>query len=190
MTTPILINKNNIFDMNTTKINTLLLSAIFITGCASLSDLRNNKPDLDLTSLKPAKEIGVCIADKLETVNSTLDTMSARQTSNGYSISITQNMPGMISSQKDTIFVVDVIDTPYGSHTLFFNHFIAGGQMYYDIIKSCQEGQPVKINSTIANTGSEVSVTQKIRELEGLRKDGLITENDFQSKKKQLLDKF
>lgn len=176
--------------MNAKIINIFSISAIFITGCASLSDLRNNRPDLDLTSVRPARDIGVCIADKLESVNSTLDTMNARQTTNGYSVSITQNMPGMLSSQKDTIFVVDIIDTPNGSHTLFFNHFIAGGQMYYDIIRSCQEGLPVKIDSTLANTGSESSVTQKIRELESLRKDGVITENDFQSKKKQLLDKF
>lgn len=37
---------------------------------------------------------------------------------------------------------------------------------------------------------SSDSVSQKIRELQNLRKDGIITEDEFQKKKQQLLEKF
>ena len=165
--------------------------AFLLAGCATIGDLRNNPPDLDLKSTKNANDVGVCIADKIESMSSSLDTMNTRKTSNGYSVSVTQNMPGgVFGSGKDTILVVDVTDTQSGSHTLFFNHFLAGGQKYYDIIHSCQESLPVKNEIAPVNTGSESSVPQKIRELESLRKDGVITENEFQSKKKQLLEKF
>lgn len=172
-------------------------SAFLLAGCATTNDLRNNPPDLDLTSVKKAKDVGVCIADRLETMSSLMDTMSARQTSNGYSVVVTQNMPGgVFGSGKDTIIVVDITDTKSGSHTLFFNHFLAGGQNFFEIMRDCQGNFPVKATASPASTESEtptpmnVSVPQKIRELESLRKDGVITEDEFQTKKKQLLEKF
>lgn len=45
-------------------------------------------------------------------------------------------------------------------------------------------------NTTSATpTSVNTSVSQKLRELQSLRKNGLITEDEFQSKKQQLLDK-
>jgi hypothetical protein len=48
----------------------------------------------------------------------------------------------------------------------------------------------VSTNTASANntTSSNSSATDKLRELQGLKKEGLISEKEFQSKKKQLLD--
>ena len=171
------------------------LSVLF-TGCASTSELRNNTPDLEVTSVKKAKDVGICIADRIENMSTTMDTMTARQTSNGYSVVVTQNMPGAFSSQKDTIIVVDINDTENGSRTLFYNNFLAGGKKYFDIMRDCQVGTNVnatpseEIKKSVAPTSNKDTVPQKIRELESLRKDGLITEKEFQIKKNQLLMEF
>lgn len=46
-----------------------------------------------------------------------------------------------------------------------------------------------KLVSYLKFNGSSESVSQKLRELQSLRKDGVITEDDFQKKKQQLLEK-
>jgi hypothetical protein len=46
------------------------------------------------------------------------------------------------------------------------------------------------VTPSLSQTPSNDSVTQKLRELQNLRKEGIITEDDFQKKKQQLLDKF
>lgn len=46
------------------------------------------------------------------------------------------------------------------------------------------------VTPTGAQTTSSDSVSQKLRELQNLRKDGVITEDEFQKKKEQLLQKF
>lgn len=182
--------------MSKSRLTFFMASVFLLSGCATIQDLRNNQPDLDLTSVKKAKDVGVCIADRLEKMSTEMDTMSARQTSNGYSVVVTQNMPGGIyGSAKDTIIVVDITDTPSGSHTLFFNNFLAGGQKIFQAMRDCQSGSPVNAPTASTSTNSDKpiltdsSIPQKIRELENLRKDGLITDIEFQNKKKQLLDK-
>lgn len=45
-------------------------------------------------------------------------------------------------------------------------------------------------NVAPASTPSNESVSQKLRELQSLRNDGVITEGEFQKKKQQLLDKY
>ena len=124
--------------MNKIIFKVLVVPVFFLAGCATVKDLRNNRPDLDLTSVNKAKDVGICIADRFENETQNLGTMSARETSNGYSVVIIEQMPGLISSQKDAIVVVDITNTQSGSHTLFFNNFLGGGQIYYRIIRDCQ----------------------------------------------------
>jgi hypothetical protein len=170
--------------------------SVLLTGCATTSELRNNPPDLDVTSVKKAKDVGICIADRLENMSTTMDTMTARQTSNGYSVVVTQNMPGAFSSQKDTIIVVDINDAQNGSRTLFYNNFLAGGKKYFDVMRDCQVSSNVnatpseEIKKSVEPRSNKDTIPQKIRELESLRNDGVITEKEFQTKKSQLLEKF
>jgi hypothetical protein len=57
------------------------------------------------------------------------------------------------------------------------------------------EVAPIKVPSSPTKKTDEVAVgasptAQKLRELQGLKKDGLITEEDYQLKKQELLEKY
>ena len=56
-----------------------------------------------------------------------------------------------------------------------------------------QTNQPIVIQSSVPANGTRSSLTgtpqQKLQELKGLRKEGLISETEYQQKKKEILDK-
>lgn len=77
-------------------------------------------------------------------------------------------------------------------HTLFFD--IDAYQIFNDLIpeKEYTIVNAIKSSEIIKNQiriSSQKSITDQLRELAKLRDDGIITENDFNEKKKQLLDK-
>ena len=77
-------------------------------------------------------------------------------------------------------------------HSLFFD--IYAFQIFNDLIpeKEFSIVNTIKSSEIIknqVNTKSQKSVTDQLRELAKLRDDGIITENEFNEKKKQLLDK-
>lgn len=58
-------------------------------------------------------------------------------------------------------------------------------------LKRWAAGKPASSQKrTILDTQTNSSISQKILELQGLRNDELITEEEFQKKKQQLLEKF
>ena len=77
-------------------------------------------------------------------------------------------------------------------HSLFFDH--VAFQIFNDLIpeKEFSIVNAIKSSEIIKNqisTNSQKNVTDQLRELAKLRDEGIITENEFSEKKKQLLDK-
>lgn len=124
--------------MNSTILK-FLVASVFLTlvGCATPNSLRQKPPVLDMNSLIKAKDVGVCIADKLEALGLSggNGVISARETSDGYSVSVTQKVGAF---GQDTIILVDITDTASGSHTRYFNNLLAGGADFAKAVKDCQ----------------------------------------------------
>lgn len=162
---------------------------VLIAGCSTPGDIRKKSPALDLNSVKNAKAVAGCISDGLEAFIAR--GINTRPTSNGYTVWIDEDA----FSGKDTALVVDITDTQSGSNTRFYSNMAWHEEKATKVIRDCQGNLPVEAAASPASTESETptpmnaSVSQKLRELQALRKDGLITEEEYQKKKQQLLEK-
>lgn len=166
------------------------IGLMLIAGCSTPGDIRKKMPTLDLNSAKNAKAVAGCIADGWEEAN-TASGLNTRPTANGYTVWKTEHGFG----QEDTPFVIDITDAPNGSNTLFYSKMFRQEDKAIKVIRNCQ-GEPATATTLPAGAKSEIptpvneSISEKLRELQTLRKEGIITEEDYQKKKQQLLDKF
>ena len=109
---------------------TALILATLLSGCAvTASDVRQGTTPLEFSSLKPHKEVALCIADGWEAYRQT----DMRETRNGYSVSLR-------FSDIHTIAVADIIKQGDGSKTLYYGQDLQGAGMlrYTGVVRTCQ----------------------------------------------------
>jgi hypothetical protein len=112
--------------VNKTNRLALVVASTLLVSCATPESLRTQKPDLSLTSVKSAKEVATCIADKWENdgINATM-----RETMVGYTIKFVY--------EEILYFMADVSNSDSGSNTNFYVGFVAY-QSKKDIVRDCQ----------------------------------------------------
>ena len=171
-----------------------------ITGCVastSPSELRNDVTPIEYNSAKNARVIALCISDEWERINNPLMKVQLREKTNGYSVWVEQTLQGSpligYASMKDSAtFIADIDNTKAGSNIRYYSIFTYKKD-WVSALDKCLDDTSVKAISTPENLPQEPhangSASQKLRELQSLKKDGLITEEEFQNKKRQLLDK-
>jgi len=173
----------------------IILFTIVLTSCATSSDLRSKPPTLELVSSKSSKAVAGCIGDGLDTLGLSLgnyNVLSSRPTANGYSMSLHSKIGGWGS---ETSLVIDISETQDGSKTFFFSNLLQRWEKrIIPVVKNCQGSTFSKttiLDAPKSESSSTInsSIPQKLRALQVLRKEGVITEEDFQKKKKQLLEK-
>lgn len=171
----------------------VLACTLLITGCAVThkpSDRRKAMTPVEFSSAKSAKAVALCVADEWEKIDNYFAKVQLRPTTNGYSVWIEASIGTMM--KDDTATLADIDDVQNGSITRFYT--VAGSDIWKLALDKCLGDIPAKAITPQSST-SEVQTTtsnstsQKLRELQGLRKDGVITEDEFQKKKKQLLEK-
>lgn len=118
----------------------LPMVALFVlAACASPGELRQKPTNLSELTNAPVDRVAGCIGDKLEGVASAnRGRLSSRPTSNGYSISIDQTMPGLWSAGgTDTIVLVDISKTDNKTRVQLFTHFLMGDGGVPALVREC-----------------------------------------------------
>lgn len=119
-----------------------------------------------------------------------------RETTNGYSVWVEQSvgspLVGLVSMKDSATFIADIDDTRGGSITHYYTVSTSKTE-WKSALNKCLGDVSAKTITTpehsILETPTNSPTSEKLRELQELRKDGLITEEEFQNKKKQLLEK-
>jgi len=178
-----------------------LACTVLITGCVisnSPSELRNDVTPIEYNSVKSAKVLALCALDEWEKRIYKWMKVQMRETSNGYSVwgeqSVGSPLVSPFSMKDNAMFVVDIDNTKTGSIAHYYIAFSDDEKYWVSTLEKCLNDTTVKSIvapeiSTQETSSANSSVSQKLRELQELKKDGLITEDEFQNKKKQLLDK-
>lgn len=116
-----------------------IAALLCLSACASPTELRGRKADIDAMTDKTAELVAGCIGDEFEKFNVGFIAMqgikiSSRPTANGYSISGTQS--GLAGS--DTVFLVDVTKADGKTHVMMFDNFIvSGGGKWATLARGC-----------------------------------------------------
>lgn len=173
----------------------VLACSVFVMGCVTTSpkDMRSSPPVAEVSSDNNAKTVATCIADGWENIDNNLMKVQMRPTSSGYSVWVEQSVGMGLTAVKDSAtFLADIDDTSNGSVTRYYS--VATSKTEWKVaLRKCLSSAPVKPvampERTKLDTPTNGSTSQKMRELQGLRKEGLITEEEFQKKKQQLLEK-
>lgn len=176
------------------------ICVIILTGCVQTikrNELQANMKPVLYNSSNNAKNLSLCIAgswDKLEAPFTTFR-VQLQPAINGYSVWAEQSIGSSLNtfSIKDSVaYLADIDDTKDGSTTRYY----ATGtykEEWTSALVRCLNELPTKtftapVNVPTDNQSSNTT-SQKLRQLQELKKDGLITEDEFQNKKKQLLEK-
>lgn len=174
---------------------------VLITGCVisnSPRELRNDVTPIEYSSVKSAKILALCASDEWEKKLIRGMRVQMRETSNGYSVWSEQSfgspLIGYVSMKDNAMFIADIDNTKTGSIARYYIAFTDDEKYWVSALEECLTNSTVKSittpeNPILESSPANSSASQKLRELQGLRKDGLITEDEFQNKKKQLLDK-
>ena len=187
------------------KIIVMLLLAVPVAGCvvtATKNDIRSEHPPVEYSSANSSKVVATCLVDAWESVDNSFvknnTKAQLRPTANGFTAWVEENVGNGLSwiSVKDhATIVADIDDTPGGSITRYYTSFKPGNVVWQPPVDKCLGGNIAKVvaapesTTSGASTSSGNATSQKLRDLQALRKDGVITEDEFQSKKKQLLEK-
>jgi hypothetical protein len=181
----------------------ILISMVFIINGCVLSqrpnELRNDVTPTEYSSSKNAKVLALCIQDEWEKIDNSLMKVEMREKSNGYSVWVNQSIGSSMSyvSMKDSAtFIADIDNTKTGSAVHYYTVFTYK-EDWISALKRCLVGgsitnnvvtpENLSIESSVPVTNKTIS--QKMNELNELKKSGLITEDEFQNKKKSLLEK-
>lgn len=161
----------------------VLACAALITGCTTTnksSDAQNEVGFVEYTSTKNAKTIALCIADEWDKTGNYLMKLQLRPTTNGYSVWVEQSAE--TTTKGDTVFRTDITDTPGGSITRYYTITTNKPEWRVALSKCITDVYP-------KTTAPKPTKSQKLRKLEELRKEGVITEKEYQEKKDALTKK-
>ena len=113
-----------------TKYPLLLAVVLVLAGCATPNDMRQTKPTQSFESRKPARVVGVCIADTWDKDPSIAQASRGRETNSGYTVSA--YCEGMYPCM-----VADVATTSGGSKTVTHTRGI-GSDAFMRAAQKCQ----------------------------------------------------
>lgn len=171
----------------------ILACTALATGCAThhQGDMRNREPVAIYSSTNNAKNVALCVADGWEKNGNMSAEIKMRPSANGYSVWVDIDVNVLMKNL--TVQLVDAEDTQTGSATRFYSG-TSDINEWRKVVDRCAGNPTNKTNAApeqVLSDSTGVSLTsQKLRELQALRKDGLITEEEYQRKKQQLLEKF
>lgn len=124
-------------DLNNFARAMLVVSAVFLSACASPGTLRNGNPDLTEATDKAPDRVAGCIGDRLEDLRiGTTVKFSTRPTANGFSISGDQS-GFMLTGGTDTIVLIDISKNETRTNVRLYTHVLMGGPNYSSLIRSC-----------------------------------------------------
>lgn len=173
----------------------VLACSMSVMGCITTSpkDMRSSPPVAEFSSENNAKIVATCIADGWENIDNYLMKVQMRPTTNGYSVWVEQSVGMGLTAVKDSAtFLADIDDTSNGSVTRYYSVATSKTE-WKDALRKCLSNAPAKPvampERTILDTPSNGSTSQKLRELQTLKNDGLINDQEFQKKKQQLPEK-
>ena len=173
---------------------------VLITGCVQTikrNELQDNMKPVVYNSTNNAKNLSLCIADNWDKLDAPFTTFKVqlRPAINGYSVWAEQSIGSSFNtfSIKDSVaYLADIDDTKDGSITRYYATGTYKEEWASALVKCLGDASAktftAPVNVTPDNQSSN-STSQKLRELQVLKKDGLITDDEFQNKKKQLLEK-
>lgn len=160
------------------------------------SELRSTKP-VEYSSSRNAKAVALCAYDEWEKKIISTMKVQMREKSNGFSVwvevSVGSPLTSSFSLKDNAIFVADIDNTKTGSITHFYDGIDDDEKYWASELEKClNNASRIGQNATLENQNIESentsSTSQKLREIHDLKKDGLINEDEFQNKKKQILD--
>ncbi len=97
---------------------------IFLAGCASISDLRKDKPYAQYSSKKSAKEFTACVSEKWESLSSHF-TVNSRHTATGYAVSLSER----VWNNNNIVFLLESDDQEQGSQSNLYKGYIISDQI-------------------------------------------------------------
>jgi len=115
--------------MNITKHAVIVLAALTLTGCASVSGLRESSPDISLMSKRSVSDVVTCISSgwQMRRVPTRMLPIPGGQ-------SLQADNPALAGSP---FAVVDVVVAGDGSQTRYYKQGIVVSA-YADVVKNCQ----------------------------------------------------
>ncbi len=122
--------KENIVKKFVNKFSVFFL--IYISGCASLSDIRRDGPIATYNSSKNAKDFTACVAESWEGVSSTM-TVNSRHTSNGYIVSLYEKVWG----GNNVLFLLDAEDNSAGSVSRLYKGYVIADK-FIKMVEACR----------------------------------------------------
>lgn len=113
------------------KMRLVLVMTLVVAGCATPNELRQGKPELRLNSVKNAKNVAICIADKWENGGPFGPVpLSMRETQSGYMVSV--------MCETNTCMLADVASLPDNrSETVVYMNAV-GASDYLNDVTGCQ----------------------------------------------------
>ena len=103
-----------------------------VTGCSSTSEIRQSAPIRTFSSVKSAKAIGVCIADRWEATPGG-PKVTMRPTETGFMVAVYDFM-----NFNNTMFAVEVDDQAGGAVGKLYKGAVLGGGKFEAAIDSCK----------------------------------------------------
>lgn len=174
--------------------------SVLISGCVQSlkrNEVQDNVTPVEYKSSLNSKALAICISDKWDKLNAAFTTfrIQFRPTANGHSVWAEQSVGNSFSnfSIKDSVaYLADITDVQHGS-TIKYYALGVYKEEWESELNRCLNDTNLNTNYSTEKSSNEAPVnnttTQKLLEINELRKNGLITEDEFQNKKKQLLEK-
>lgn len=171
----------------------IFIYVVFIPGCVLSqrpSELRADVIATEYSSSKNAKDLALCASDEWEKKIITGMKIQMKETSKGYSVWIEQSIGSplisLLSLKENAMLLADIENTPTGSIARYRISFSDNEKYWAANLEKCLNAPSVRSSEQFNSNGS---ISQKLQELNELKNSGLITEDEFQNKKKSLLEK-
>lgn len=182
--------------------------AVAISGCAEMvsittvDEIHASQNQLVMASDRPANDVNNCLKDVIVNYRNELNqspyaNATFRDFEKGHDITLRRNYSSSLAG-PEIMFLIKISDSATNGSTshVWINQMLLFSDTYKNklenVIKPCMTSKNVQqqITSNDGATTSQSSViAQKLRELQQLKKDGLINDQDYELKKKQLIEK-
>lgn len=188
----------------------ICIATIALSGCAemlsvtTIDEIHRSKYQFDTTSNKSAAVVNNCMKEALvqyrsDTGRASYATITFRDFDNLHDITLRAPNVSSLAGAEIYLQIENSTIPPNATRSqIWVNQMIlnnGGSQGYLDrvigIVRPCL-GEALSasgVNTTQVAPASVNSNSQKLKDLQLLRKDGLITEKEYQTKRQQILDK-
>ncbi len=110
------------------------IAAFAVTGCSTPATLRNSTPDIELSSVRMAKDVAICITDRWENGAGSLGAtvpVNMRESARGYTVL-------WLNGTGGAGMLADVDSAGAGSRTRYYRGGVLGAGTFESSLRDCQ----------------------------------------------------